>query len=127
MQVWNEREIESFLEAAKATPYYALFYTALFTGMRRSEMLALRWLDVDLNTGHATINRTLHQLNDLSYVFRAPKTAKGKRMVALSPSTIQVLKSHKEKRWLDCAMIGREFSDEELVFCQLDGLDIFSL
>ncbi len=45
MQTWGEDDIIRFLEAAKATPYYALFYTALFTGMRRSEFLALRWCD----------------------------------------------------------------------------------
>ncbi len=42
MRTWDEDDMARFLEAAKATPYYALFYTALFTGMRRSEMLALR-------------------------------------------------------------------------------------
>ena len=42
MQIWAEADISCFLEAAKGTPYYVLFYTALFTGMRRSEMLALR-------------------------------------------------------------------------------------
>ncbi|MCH2537474.1 MAG: tyrosine-type recombinase/integrase [Dehalococcoidia bacterium] len=37
----------TFLEAARETPYYALFYLALYTGMRRSELLALRWSDTD--------------------------------------------------------------------------------
>ncbi|MFC1957483.1 tyrosine recombinase XerC [Chloroflexota bacterium] len=41
MQTWDENEIIQFLEAAKATPYYEIFYTALFTGMRRSELLAM--------------------------------------------------------------------------------------
>jgi len=38
MQTWNEAKIVQFLNEAKKTPYYALFYTALFTGMRRSEL-----------------------------------------------------------------------------------------
>lgn len=42
MQTWDEDDIIRFLKTAKDTPYYALFYTALFTGMRRSELLALR-------------------------------------------------------------------------------------
>ena len=56
MQVWNEREIMQFLEAAKSTTYYEIFYLALFTGMRRSELLALRWQDIDFveNTDFVT-------------------------------------------------------------------------
>ena len=42
MQTWNEDDITLFLEAAKNTPYYALFYLALFTGMRQSELLGLK-------------------------------------------------------------------------------------
>jgi integrase len=42
MQTWSEPEIIRFLEAAKSTPYYAMFHTVLFTGMRRSEFLALK-------------------------------------------------------------------------------------
>ncbi len=43
MQIWNENEINTFLRAAKDSQYYTLSYMALFTGMRRSELLALRW------------------------------------------------------------------------------------
>ncbi|MFC1893519.1 Arm DNA-binding domain-containing protein [Chloroflexota bacterium] len=43
MHTMNESDIHIFLEFAKSTPYYALFYVALFTGMRRSELLALQW------------------------------------------------------------------------------------
>ena len=48
MQTMNEDDLQVFLATAKPTPYYTMFYTALFTGMRRSELLALRWSDVDL-------------------------------------------------------------------------------
>ncbi len=121
MQVWSEDEITQFLEYSKKTPYHALFYVALFTGMRRSEMLALRWQDVDLMLGHIAINRTIHQLKDLSYIFRPPKTAKGRRTVALTPSTIKVLKEHREKQWLNYAMIGKPVSEEDFVFATIEG------
>ena len=42
----SESDVHIFLEFAKSTPYYALFYTAIFTGMRRSELLALSRLDI---------------------------------------------------------------------------------
>jgi integrase len=76
------------LEAAKETPYYALFYTALFTGMRRSELLALRWCDIDFIFSQVYVNRSLHHLKDGSYVFTQPKSVKSRRTIALSPSAI---------------------------------------
>ena len=109
------------LEAAKATPYYALFYLAIFTGMRRSELLALRWCDVDLLLCQIYVTRTLHHLRNGEIVFRAPKTAKGRRMIALSPSTIIVLREHREKQELARAMLGISLKDDDLVFSQLDG------
>lgn len=121
MRIWGEDEIIRFLEAAKETPYYALFYVALFTGMRRSEVLALRWGDIDFILGRIYVNRSMHQLKDNSYVFRSPKTAKGRRTIALSPSAILVLHEHHEKQMKDRQLLGIELSVEDLVFSQPDG------
>ncbi len=121
MHTWEEDDVTRFLEAAKDTPYYALFYAALFTGMRRSELLALRWQDVDLLLGQIYVSRSLHQLMDGSFVFRQPKTAKGRRTVALPPSAILVLNEHREKQKLDRAMLGIPLTGDDLVFSQFDG------
>jgi len=121
MHTWEEDDVTRFLEAAKDTPYYALFYTALFTGMRRSELLGLKWNDVDLILGEVSVTRSLHHLRDGSFVFRQPKTAKGRRTVALPPSAILVLNEHREKQKLDRAMLGILLTDDDLVFSTLDG------
>ncbi|MFC1938305.1 tyrosine-type recombinase/integrase [Chloroflexota bacterium] len=65
----NEDDIHTVLEAAKKTPYYALFYLTIFTGMRRSELLALRWCDIDLLLCQIYVTRTLHQLRNGEIVF----------------------------------------------------------
>lgn len=121
IRVMDENEVMTFLEAAKSTPYYTIFYIALFTGMRRSEFLALRWSDIDLLLGQLSVSRSLHQLQDKSLVFREPKTAKGRRTIALSPSTILVLREHKEKQKLMCQMLDRSLNESDLVFAQADG------
>jgi len=97
METWDEDEIARFLKAAESTPYYALFYTALFTGARRGELLALRWCDVDFLDPQISVSRSLHQLKDNSFVYTEPKTAKSRRTIALSPSVIPILSDHKEK------------------------------
>ena len=121
MQTWDEQEIGQFLEAAKATPHYALFYTAMFTGMRRSELLALRWQDVDLTLSQIHVSRSLHQVRDRSFVFRSTKTAKGRRPIDLPPSATQVLTDHWERQKLDRLMLGIPSKDEDLVFSHVDG------
>ncbi len=121
IHVMDEDDIHTFLEVAKSTPYYALFHMALFTGMRRSELLALRWSDIDLLLCQAYVTRTLHHLRDGSLVYRAPKTAKGHRMIALSPSTALIFREHREKQETIRAMLGIRLEDSDLVFSQPDG------
>ena len=122
MQTWGEEEVTRFLEAAKPTPYYAIFYTALFTGMRRSELLALRWQDVNFMLSQVYVSRSLHQLRDGKFIFRSPKTAKGRRMVALPPSAILVLSAHYEKQKLERALLGgKPLTADDLVFSTLEG------
>jgi integrase len=60
MRTMDETDIHIFLEMARNTQYYALFYTLLFTGMRRSELLALKWHDVDLLLLQVSVNKSLH-------------------------------------------------------------------
>ncbi len=121
IHVMNESDIHIFLEFAKSTPYYALFYLALFTGMRRSELLALRWCDVDLILCQLSVTRALHQLQDGNRIFRQPKTAKGRRLISLSPSTTIVLREHKEQKEKLRQSIGSTLTEDALVFCHEDG------
>ena len=121
MQIWNVDEIDKFLHAAQDTPYYALFHLALFSGMRRSELLALRWQDVDLLLAEISINRSLHQLKDNTYVFRSPKTAKGRRTIALTPSSLLILQEHYVKCRDLSAKLDMPFNDDTLVFCHTEN------
>lgn len=121
IRTMSESDIHIFLEFAKSTPYYALFYTALFTGMRRSELLALRWSDVDLILCQLSVTRALHQLQDGNRIFRQPKTAKGRRLISLSPSTTTLLREHREQQEGMRQALGSTLTEDDLVFCHVDG------
>ena len=89
--------------------------------MRRSELLALRWSDVDLLMCQISVTQSLHHLRDGSLVFRQPKTAKGRRSISMSPSLALVLKEHKEKQMLERIMVGKTLKENDLVFATPEG------
>ena len=121
MKTMTEEDIGRFLDEARKGDYYTLFYIYLFTGIRRSEALALRWSDVDLLGCQLSINKTMQFLNK-KVTFKSPKTANSRRLVALSPSTSVVLRLHREaqnkiRKYKEESPV----SDDDLVFCQSDG------
>ncbi len=121
MQTMSESDIHIFLEYAKSTPYYVLFYLALFTGMRRSELLALRWSDIDLILCQLSVNRTINQLHNRQVVFGEPKTDKSRRMVSLSPSTALLLSQYRTEQEKLRQSLGSTVSDDDLIFSSIDG------
>jgi integrase len=121
VQTMDEDGVSTFLEAAKPSRYYPLFYLALYTGMRRSELLALRWSDVDFLYCQVSVNRSLHRLRDGSIVFRSPKTTRARRSIALTPSTALVLKDHREQQEATRLLLGSTLDDNDLVFSGADG------
>jgi integrase len=121
MQTWNRNEVNQFLEAAKSTPYYALFYTLLYTGLRRSEILALRWQDIDFIYSQISVSRSMHYLKGGKVIFRQTKTDKSKRTVKLTPSTFLVLDEYRKNKEAESILTGKPLSDSDLVFSDIDG------
>jgi len=124
INIMSEDEVQTFLEAAMNTGYYRLYYTILFTGMRRSEVLALRWSDVDLLLCQISVSRSIHQLSNGVYIYRQPKSAGGRRIIALSPSTVQILREHREIILAERVMLNTPLKDTDLVFSKYDGSPI---
>jgi integrase len=126
MKTLNERELHIFLEMARSTDYYALFYIYLFTGMRRSEAIALRWQDVDLLLCQLNVTRSMQYLYNVpggSHVgFKQPKTQKSRRVIALSPSTVAVLREHSEAQNKQRQLLELPpAKDSDLVFSHWNG------
>jgi integrase len=90
-------EVSSLMDAAKKSPYYLIFLTALYTGLRRGELLGLRWCNVDLDLASLSVVQTVQQLRTGEYVFSEPKTKGSRRQIALSPSLTLLLREHRMK------------------------------
>ena len=113
--------VRRLLGAAQWTPYHPMLHLATYTGMRRSEILGLRWQDVDLNMATVSVVQVMLRLRDGRVVFQEPKTQKGRRLIDLSPTTVLALRAHRERQEADRAMLGVPLAHSDLVFSQPDG------
>ena len=113
MQVLDREELQRFLIQAEAEGYYELFLLDLSTGLRRGELMALRWDDLDFKTGELNIDKQIYDING-QIQLSAPKTKASIRKLVLPPAVVAVLKDYKEtvhSRWMfpspvkdDCPM-----------------------
>ena len=120
MRVITAPEARRFLEVAKETRYHALFVLALSTGMRRGELLALRWQDVDMDRGVVRIQQAVVRAHGTLTVSE-PKTARGRRQVALMPQAIQALRQHRSQQAAERLRLGPVWHDHGLLFCSTVG------
>jgi integrase len=87
-------QVKILLDAAKGQPCYPLIVTALATGCRQGELLALTWEDIDLSKGALTVRRSLAQ-TDAGFQVKEPKTASSRRTITLPDLAVSVLTAHK--------------------------------
>lgn len=115
MQTWNGEQVRAFLTGVADHRWAALWRLALLTGMRRGELLALRWSDLDLDKGTLAVRRTLTRGAD-GFGYNDPKSRAGRRSIALPASCVASLRRHRagqtQRRWL----AGPDWHDTDLVF-----------
>jgi len=92
MQTWSKEQLKAFLGAVAGERLSPLWHTIAMTGMRRGEAIGLRWSDVDLENARLAVRRALIPTSR-EVVVSEPKTAKGRRVIALDPGTVEVLKA----------------------------------
>ncbi len=95
MQVLTPAEIIRFLTQAKEEGYYEIFLLELTTGMRRGEIIGLKWRDLDLATGELHIARQVIRVKGET-VISQPKTKSSLRTVILAPDMVEILAELKQ-------------------------------
>jgi integrase len=93
VEILTPPQITAVLQTLRGLSLQPIASLALATGMRRGELLALRWQDVDLDDGKLRVERSLEQTK-AGLVFKAPKTRYGRRTISLPSSTVAELKAH---------------------------------
>jgi len=121
MRVWDEEQVRLFLaEARRSSTNYVLYLMAVLTGMRRGELLGLRWQDLDLTLGMASVRQTFIRLGKRQ-IFREPKSATSRRTVALPEVLVGELRQLRNRQIERRTLLGTEYEDHDLVFCQPNG------
>ena len=119
-RAWSGEDLRAFLEGAATDRMYAAFLMAAATGMRRGEILGLRWTDVDLELGRIAIRQTLIIIN-YKPTFSEPKTDRSRRSLRLDPATLAALKSWRARQLEERLAWGSAWTDTGLVFTGEDG------
>jgi integrase len=122
IHILSPAEVRAVLTKLKDLPIYVVASVALGTGMRRGELLGLRWQDIDLDAGVLRVERSLEQTRRSGMVFKAPKTRHGRRTITLPSSTIAELKAHRRAQQEQRLALGQgKLPDDALVFANEDG------
>jgi integrase len=120
---WTAAEARAFLDAAKDDPLYPAFVLLLVYGLRRGEVLALRWRDIDDDDREIRVRQQIQRLNGQLRVGPL-KSAAGRRDLPLLPVVSDALARRRNAQAADRGLLGQAWQDNGLVFTTRTGRPI---
>ncbi len=119
---WEPEELRRFLRLIHGHRLEAAWRLSAMTGMRRGEVLGLRWADLDLDAARISVRRALVSVG-YQIITSTPKNHLA-RVIDLDATTVQCLRRHRKQQDGDRAEWGNEYQDEDLVFCKENGTPV---
>ncbi|MFA1821217.1 tyrosine-type recombinase/integrase [Virgibacillus oceani] len=116
IQVWEEKDLMRFLHFTKNEHDYIVYHLALFTGMRRGEILGLKWSDIDYAQKKIRVQRSYSKSG-----FTKGKTDSARRVIDVDDDTITALKERHKIVKENKMRCGEDYEDNNLVVCRADG------
>lgn len=114
-------DIDALLAAAEGTMIYIPVAVAVYTGMRRGEVLALHWKDIDLKVGVVTVRRAVEwNRGSKQHEFKPVKNEKPRR-IDITTKLVEILKAWKTEQARRKLALGKDYRKSDLVCTQLDG------
>lgn len=126
---YEKEELLEFLEIAKnyPDPIYPIFRILAFTGLRKGELLALRWKDIDFEKRTLSVKQTLATCDKWEIKFQVPKTEKSLRTISIDSETLQVIKRWqlKQKEYFLKIGIKPTKNGEQLLFVSEENKPLY--
>lgn len=119
-EVYDDEDIGKVLELAKGTDMYLIILLELTVGLRRGELGALTWDDVDFKNKVITINKSTYEKYGKK-ITKKPKTYAGNREISIGDQVVEELKHYRKEYLLNKMKYGAGFKDENKVICKEDG------
>jgi integrase len=120
MRALDPTQTAALLAAAQGGRLYVSILVAVSTGLRRGELLGLRWCDLDLAGGTLAVRQTIEQTS-AGIAFKQPKTAKSRRTLPLGEMAVAALRHHRAEQVERLLAAGQRHDEADLVFTLPDG------
>lgn len=120
MATWTPEQLRAFFTGITSHRLAAAYVLAATTGMRRGEVLGLRWSDVDLDARHLHVRQTILSVN-YHVTLGRPKTLRSERKIALDAATVRALRAHRRAQRAEIEALGRGYHNQDLVFARENG------
>lgn len=129
MVPFTKEEVGKFLIIARQDRLYALYLLEMMTGLRRGEILGLKWEDIDFQNKRISVIHNLCRVKNMDensdkkykMVLMSPKTQSSKRVVPINDFMINELKEHKKQQEEEKKLYADCYKDYGMVFCKSDG------
>lgn len=122
LEILDPAQVTALLQKLEGHSIYPLTVLALASGMRRGELLALRWCDMDLDKAMLRVERSLEQTIKGGLRFKDPKTRHGRRSITLPATAVTVLRAHRKAQQERRLQLGQgKAAADALIFPTWDG------
>lgn len=132
----EEQQLAKLVQGFRGSSIYGIVAVAAFTGMRRNEILALRWIDINLGARTISVTRSVEQTGKHGRRVKGPKSARGNRLFEIDDGLVALLRSERDRHLrlvaglpdgvdVDLSLI--RLPDEALVFPAIGGGNLTAL
>lgn len=123
VNTWSIDECNKFLNRMREQKehIFMMYYLAIYTGMRRGELLGLKWDNIDFEKRRIYVEHSLYYISGQGLVLQSPKTISGKRNISITDEAIAELQSYKLKKQEQLLKVGMKLSGEHFVVSTFGG------